>query len=334
MTPAAGREAPLPPPDPIVCHVRLGAMLLALGARATLRVESRISLRRTTALAPGAVAPPRPLPQHGTARGASSPVVREAPRLGRVGPLWVAGKRAVVLWRLPAMQRADDSSTATGVSKFLATRYDLSRVEMMGTSCGALCATLTACGVNPERTLRSAYDLSLEANLWDRPLGLAGIWGGLILRWLEELLPDNAGDMCRERVRIMITEVPNLRQTAVDDYLDKEDLIRVNMASVHVPIFLDWKLTAACRERQCVDGSIPDVVFRRSTSASIDDMFADERCIVIDHKMDEQLKLEQFGFLKLREYSEVQYMMELGYRFAERLQQNGTFDALPSLSRS
>lgn len=57
------------------------------------------------------------------------------------------------------------------MSKFLASRYDLSRVDMMGTSCGALCATLTACGVNPDRTLRSAYDLSLEANLWERPLG-------------------------------------------------------------------------------------------------------------------------------------------------------------------
>lgn len=62
---------------------------------------------------------------------------------------------------------------SAGVSKFLGTRYDLSRVDMMGTSCGALSATLTACGVNPDRTLRSAYDLSLEANLWDRPLGVA-----------------------------------------------------------------------------------------------------------------------------------------------------------------
>jgi len=217
---------------------------------------------------------------------------------------------------------------SAGVSKFLGTRYDLSRVDMMGTSCGALSATLTACGVNPDRTLRSAYDLSLEANLWDRPLGLAGIWGGLILRWLEELLPDDAGDICRERVRILITEMPLLRQMAVYDYLDKDDLIAVNMASIHVPIFLDWRLTRECRQKQCVDGSIPDVVFRRSASASIDDLFDDDGCIVIDHTMDEQLQLEDFGFLKLREYSEVEHMMELGYRFAEKLELNGAFEML------
>lgn len=43
---------------------------------------------------------------------------------------------------------------------------------------------------------------------------------------------------------------------------------------------------------------------------------------------DEQLQLEDFGFLKLREYSEVEHMMELGYRFAEKLELNGAFEML------
>lgn len=27
---------------------------------------------------------------------------------------------------------------------------------------------------------------------WCRPLGLAGVWGGLVRRWLEELVPEDA----------------------------------------------------------------------------------------------------------------------------------------------
>ena len=58
-----------------------------------------------------------------------------------------------------------------GVAKYLLNNYDLSRVEMSGTSCGALCATLTACGVDPHEIVQSAYELSLENDLWSRPLG-------------------------------------------------------------------------------------------------------------------------------------------------------------------
>eukprot|EP00192_Tetraselmis_astigmatica_P011642 CAMPEP_0117652240 /NCGR_PEP_ID=MMETSP0804-20121206/2521_1 /TAXON_ID=1074897 /ORGANISM="Tetraselmis astigmatica, Strain CCMP880" /LENGTH=361 /DNA_ID=CAMNT_0005458273 /DNA_START=92 /DNA_END=1177 /DNA_ORIENTATION=+ len=222
-----------------------------------------------------------------------------------------------------------------GVAKYLGQRFDLSRTPMSGTSCGALCATLAACGVDPERALQTAYQLSLEADLWDRPLGLAGIWGRLILEWMEELLPEEAAEMCRDRVEIMVTELPSLQQTPVADFKNKDDLIAVNMASIHVPIFLDWRFTRECRGKQCVDGSLPDVVFRRASptgSGSVDN--EDTNQIVISHVMDDSLRLEEFGFLKLREYEEVVHMMDLGYRFAQDLEASGAFIGLPAMSSS
>jgi len=215
-----------------------------------------------------------------------------------------------------------------GVAKFLGEEYDTTRIAFSGTSCGALCATLTACGVDPYLTVQTAYRLSLDNDLWNRPLGLAGIWGRLILEWLQDLLPEDAGAVCRSRVQIVVTELPNLRQTAVHDFHDKEDLIAVNMASIHVPVFLDWRLTASCRGKRCVDGSLPNLVLKRRGEAA-EDFPVDDECIYIDHSLDERLELESFGFLKLREYEEVLHMMDLGYSFAQRLESAGVFDDLP-----
>lgn len=62
------------------------------------------------------------------------------------------------------------------------------QVPMVGASGGGLAAVLAACEVAPEDVLESAYALSLEHNIWDRPLGLVGTWGELIQQWLHDLL--------------------------------------------------------------------------------------------------------------------------------------------------
>ena len=39
--------------------------------------------------------------------------------------------------------------------------------------------------------------LSEENRLFERALGLAGVWGNLVRQWLNEVLPENAADLCR-----------------------------------------------------------------------------------------------------------------------------------------
>lgn len=84
-----------------------------------------------------------------------------------------------------------------GVLKHLQTHFDLSRVYFRGASAGGLIATLACCGVDLDEAVDEAYRISLEHGLFDRPLGLVGIWGGLVRYWLDILLPSNAHKICR-----------------------------------------------------------------------------------------------------------------------------------------
>lgn len=52
----------------------------------------------------------------------------------------------------------------------------------------------------------------MEHGIFDRPLGVAGIWGAIIRRWLDDLLPPNAVQLCSGRVRLVVTEVHDRRR--------------------------------------------------------------------------------------------------------------------------
>jgi len=43
--------------------------------------------------------------------------------------------------------------------------------------------------------------MSDDNNIWERPLGLQGVWGSIIYDWLDELLPDDADLLVKEEVR-------------------------------------------------------------------------------------------------------------------------------------
>ena len=60
----------------------------------------------------------------------------------------------------------------------------------------------------------------------------AGVWGRLIVQWLDELLPADAATICQDRLKLVVTNIPSFRQAYVLDYTSKQDLIEANMASV------------------------------------------------------------------------------------------------------
>lgn len=53
--------------------------------------------------------------------------------------------------------------------------------QFLGYSAGALSATLAACDVPMHRAVDAAYALTLKHNIWQRPLGLLGVWGGYVV---------------------------------------------------------------------------------------------------------------------------------------------------------
>ena len=144
-----------------------------------------------------------------------------------------------------------------GAITALSRRIDLSTAPCCGASAGALAATLAACDVDMELALERALALSIEARAFERgPFGLYGIWAGVIRTWLDELLPADAARRCDGRVELLVTELPSLRTLAVSDFADREALIDANLASVHVPFFVDGRPTASFRGVACVDGSL------------------------------------------------------------------------------
>jgi predicted acylesterase/phospholipase RssA len=94
--------------------------------------------------------------------------------------------------------------------------YDLqnSTVTMVGASAGALAATLAATGADLERGLDLALDLSERAGVFERG-GLGLVWGGLVREWLQELLPDDAHLLCRDRVHLLALRIFPLRRERI-----------------------------------------------------------------------------------------------------------------------
>lgn len=71
---------------------------------------------------------------------------------------------------------------------------------LCGASAGSLTAVLGACDVDMSEAAEAALGMSLRIGLWKRPLGLAGVWGGLVEKWLHDLLPTDAATRCNDRV--------------------------------------------------------------------------------------------------------------------------------------
>jgi predicted acylesterase/phospholipase RssA len=111
--------------------------------------------------------------------------------------------------------------------------YDLSSCTFSGASAGALTATLTAGEVDFYEATDLALSLAAKANVWDRSSGLQGIWGPLIFEWLDTLLP-NSLENIDGRLSLLVTPIPSFGKTKVSEFTDKDDLIRCNMASVHI----------------------------------------------------------------------------------------------------
>jgi hypothetical protein len=54
--------------------------------------------------------------------------------------------------------------------------------------------------------------MSLDHDVWSRPLELTGTWGGLIEHWLDGLLPADAAQRCSGRVGLVVTQLPSCQQ--------------------------------------------------------------------------------------------------------------------------
>lgn len=133
--------------------------------------------------------------------------------------------------------------------------YDVQRVPMVGSSGGGLVALLGACEVAPQEAVARAFALCREAGVYERPLGLFGIWRGLVHRWLSDLLPADAPARCA-RVGLVVTQLPYLQPVRLSGWQCRRDLIDAALASAHVPLLLDGRPATRCRGEWVLDGNL------------------------------------------------------------------------------
>lgn len=218
-----------------------------------------------------------------------------------------------------------------GLVNFLRERYDLSTCTFSGASAGALTATLTAADVDFCEATDLALKLAENAGVWDRTGGLQGIWGPLIEEWLDSLLP-TCIDTLQDRITLLVTPIPSFGKTKISRFENRKDLIHCNMASVHLPWFLDGNLTSNFRGRPHIDGSFlskeddysPN--FEKHCNATIDTIY-------LDWSKDPEMSSKGgIDIVEALSPEGIYGLMERGKRYGKVMEDQGMFDSLKKLT--
>jgi len=207
-------------------------------------------------------------------------------------------------------------------------------IHFTGASAGALCASLTSSGVDFEHATELALNLAEDYGVWDRPLGLQGIWGSMIESWLDELLPENAAEMSQGKLSLLITQIPTFKKNKISTFETKSDLIRCNMASVHIPLFLDSKLTTNFRGKPHIDGSFMaqptdyHQLFIPSSCSSVDAQI-NKNIIFLDWKKDPILSDRNLAdAVAVISKQGIWDLLDRGRSYASSMEKRGDFDLL------
>jgi len=207
--------------------------------------------------------------------------------------------------------------------------YDLSSATLSGASAGALSATLAKTNVHPYDATELALKMSEEAGIWDRPAGLQGVWGGIIYDWLDQLLPEDAEKKVEdEELHILVTPVPSFGKTRISNFENRQDLIKANMASVHLPWFLDGNLTYNYRGKPHIDGS-----FLAQPSDYLPDKYSNNNKeqsneLILGFRRDPVMKDRASEFIKLVSKQTIWDIVEQGEKHARIMEGRGEFDLL------
>lgn len=204
--------------------------------------------------------------------------------------------------------------------------YDMNQITASGASAGALTATLMAANVDFLKATELALQMAEDAGVWDRSGGLQGIWGPIIREWLEELLPENADEMVNDRLSLLVTTIPTFGKDKVSTFRDRQDLIDCNMASVHLPWFLDGKLTSNFRNKPHIDGS-----FLAKAADYLPEQQASS-ILRLDWSKDPAYKDgEYLDFIKVISKEGIWNILEQGKKHAQEMEERGRFKRLPKL---
>uniref|UniRef100_A0A6C0K0P0 PNPLA domain-containing protein n=1 Tax=viral metagenome TaxID=1070528 RepID=A0A6C0K0P0_9ZZZZ len=125
-----------------------------------------------------------------------------------------------------------------------------------GSSCGAICSIMMACGVSSDEAIGIYNNLFRATNFFEK-----------LREEILRVLPDDAYEICTDRVYIHCTELSwsrGLRHVVFSRFESNEDLVDAAMASSNFPFFISPRLWYPYRGKYYVDGcwSSPLPLFR------------------------------------------------------------------------
>ncbi|GIL87559.1 hypothetical protein Vretimale_14753 [Volvox reticuliferus] len=211
-----------------------------------------------------------------------------------------------------------------GIMSRLSEEFRMAHVPTIASSGGGLVAVLGACEVPPAEAVRLAFRLCREAGVYDRPMGLLGIWRNLVHRWLDGLLPADAASRCTH-VRLVVTELPSLQPLQLNGWNCRDDLISAALASAHIPLVLDGTWATRCRNRLVLDGNLHYAWLRRPQG-----LVPPGPSLVFDPRDDPHLQRELGGgfgaWVRRMDDRRAFHMIELGRRHYDSLVERGMLD--------
>jgi predicted acylesterase/phospholipase RssA len=192
-------------------------------------------------------------------------------------------------------------------------------LSLIGASAGALTTALFHSEADFERSLSLAHQYVDDLNLVSNPSGLAGIWGGIIRNWLEELIPPISDSKQLHNVHIIVTPVTfPFQPKLLSNLQNKQELIDACMASAHLPFFMDGKFSTQFNGQSYIDGSIwsyftDDIVLPPTTS----------NVYAVDFRRDSEFRNYCPAPGKLISKETALDMMNSGYKFMSKEHHSG-----------
>jgi len=193
-------------------------------------------------------------------------------------------------------------------------------VQVVGSSAGSLAATILMTGGDFDRAAEYAIYQTTREGLWDKPTGLAFVWGAIVREWLNEIIPQDADVKNIRNLHLTATPVNFFKPpTLLNNFGDKKELIDACMASCHVPFFLDGKAVSRYRNRSFIDGSFwpyvgQQIVYPKPPYPAVYD---ESEIYYIDWTLDEEFRKRQSKttFVSLITPEGLRDMMNSGYAF-------------------
>jgi predicted acylesterase/phospholipase RssA len=141
-----------------------------------------------------------------------------------------------------------------GAAKYLREHFEVDNCPIIGASAGSLTSTLLLLDVDFDYAAAVAKEIAISNRLYDRKIGLAGIFGGILRNWFETVLPSDYNKEKTKLLKVALTPLSSSPKL-VYNFETRNDLIEACLASCHVPVFLDGKLFTVYRNEPVFDGS-------------------------------------------------------------------------------